>query len=438
MDHTIPLRQRIYEMLMKSQFWPPEQMLAYQRSQLAQLLRHAKATVPFYKTRLDVVFKKNGEIDWNRWHEIPIVTRADVRDRREQMLTTALPPGHGPTKTFNSSGSSGIPIAMEVTQVWAYANQAAMQRFCKIEGIVPAAPRASLASSAKDPKLLGVEYYFKQKAGRFSDTDNRAREIVLNRNLAEGRKLDILEAEGVTYLSDFPNNIEVLAGASLARKNPVRLETIMCFGQGLTVEQRTLFRTSFGARSVSVYSSAEGGLMGFQCGDSLHYHLNPEIVLVEILDSNGGVCAPGEQGRVVITPFFNTALPLVRYEQGDGAELLSPCACKSSLPVIGNISGRQDHFMRFPEGNRSAAGLGQNFLHEKLNAIAYQLAQVETYKLELRYVPADVNKQIDPQPIVAHFRELIHPKLDVVLKPVAQVPLNPGGKHQRIVCEIPA
>ena len=80
---------------------------------------------PFYKSRLDVVFKKNGEIDWDRWQEIPIVTRADLRDRREQMLTTALPPGHGPTKTFHSSGSSGVPISVEVTQLATLAKLAA-------------------------------------------------------------------------------------------------------------------------------------------------------------------------------------------------------------------------------------------------------------------------------------------------------------------------
>lgn len=90
MDSTLSLRQRIYDMLMESQYWPPEQMLVYQRSQLAQLLRHAKATVPFYKTRLDAVFNRNGDIDWDRWHEIPIVTRADLRDRREEMLTNSL------------------------------------------------------------------------------------------------------------------------------------------------------------------------------------------------------------------------------------------------------------------------------------------------------------------------------------------------------------
>ena len=93
--------------------------------------------------------------------------------------------------------------------------------------------------------------------------------------------------------------------------------------------------------------------------------------------------------------------------------------------------------MRFPEGIRTATGLSQKLLRENLNALAFQLAQVETYKLELRYVPADKNRPITPAPIVAHLRELIHPKLDVVFKPVANVPLNAGGKHQRYVCEIP-
>ena len=74
MNRTPSSSQRTYEMLMESQYWPPEQMLEFQRSQLAQLLRHARATVPFYKTRLDPVFKNNGAIDWDRWNEIPIVT----------------------------------------------------------------------------------------------------------------------------------------------------------------------------------------------------------------------------------------------------------------------------------------------------------------------------------------------------------------------------
>ena len=123
------LQQKILDMLMESQFWPPERMLEFQRSQLAQLLRHARENVPFYRNRLDPVFKSNGEIDWDRWLQIPIVTRADLRDRRSELLAAKLPPGHGPTKTFTTSGSSGIPVSIEATRLWGHANRAANRRF---------------------------------------------------------------------------------------------------------------------------------------------------------------------------------------------------------------------------------------------------------------------------------------------------------------------
>jgi phenylacetate-CoA ligase len=427
------MQQKIFDMLMESQFWPPETMLAFQRNQLTQLLLHARENVPFYKTRLNVVLKENDAIDWDRWHEIPIVTRGDLRDRRAEMLAAKLPPGHGPTKTFASSGSSGIPVAAEVTRLWGHANRAAARRFHKLQGI-EAKASATIAAAADNGAILSVEYYFKERGKPSPDKPNGVRELVLNRNLPESRKLDLLEANGIAYLFEFPNNAEVLARANLARKNPVKLEVVSCFGQGLTAEQKILFRESFGARSLGIYSSEEGGLMACHCGDSLHYHLNPEIVFVEILDADGMACGFGEPGRVVITPFYSTALPLIRYEQGDTAELQS-CTCGSRLPVIGNISGRQDQLMRFPEGMRSATGLSQTLMRENLNALAYQIAQVETFKLEIRFVPAKAGT-INPEPIVAHIRQLIHPKLDIVFRPVEEVPLNPGGKHQRIVCEL--
>ena len=95
MDSAPSFQQRIYEMLTESRYWPPEQMLAFQRNQLAQLLWHARQNAPFYKTRLDPVFTKDGDVDWDRWHELPIVKRHRLVDRRESMLANGLPRGHG-------------------------------------------------------------------------------------------------------------------------------------------------------------------------------------------------------------------------------------------------------------------------------------------------------------------------------------------------------
>ena len=366
----------------------------------------------------------------------PSSPRTDLRDRRDEMLATQMPPGHGSTKTYYSSGSSGVPIAIEATEIWAVANGAAGRRFYEQQGVDPAKARATFANINTAGSPLREEYYLRLTPDKPVSDDDKVQDIVLNRNLSETRTLDLLEARGVSYAVDITNNLEVLARANLKRKKPIRLEIIMGFGQGLTAEQRNLFQESFGARSLSTYSSEEGGLMACQCGESFHYHINAEIGLVEILTPEGKACKPGEPGRVIVTPFFSTALPLIRYDQGDTAELLPPCACGSELPVIGNITGRQDQLMQFPGGSRSAAGLNQKMLRENLNALAFQLAQVETFKLEIRFVPADAGRPIDTDQIVAHVRQLIHPELDVVFKPVDKIPLNPGGKYQRIVCEI--
>jgi phenylacetate-CoA ligase len=430
------IQKQIYDMLMESQFWPPETMLEYQRKQLASLLRHAKATVPFYKTRLDPVFRKNGEIDWDRWHEIPIVTRADLRDRRSEMLTTTLPPGHGPTKTFHSSGSSGVPISTEATALWVNANQAVARRFSQSQGLDGTKLRARTSNYKQNGDVLHAEFYLTQRDMPPTGGAHTSPELVLNRALAGSRKLELMKSEGAAYLVDFPNNTEILARLNMNRKRPVRLEAVLCYGQGVTEDQENLFLSSFGARSISVYSSEEGGMMACQCGDSRHYHLNAETVLVELLSPDGRVCGPGEPGRVVITPFFSTALPLIRYDQGDTAELQLSCTCSSRLQVLSNISGRQDQFLHFPEGIRSASGLNQKLLREDLNAIAFQLAQVETFKVEIRFVPDGTGKPVNAEAIASRIRQIVHPELEIVFKPVERIPLNSGGKQQRIVCEI--
>jgi phenylacetate-CoA ligase len=42
MSATQDFQHQFFDMLMQSQYWPEEVMVAYQRSQLQQLLRHAK------------------------------------------------------------------------------------------------------------------------------------------------------------------------------------------------------------------------------------------------------------------------------------------------------------------------------------------------------------------------------------------------------------
>ena len=431
MDSTPSLVQRIYQMLMESQHWPPETMLEYQRSQLAPLLRHAKATVPFYKTRLDPVFKENGGMDWDRWHEIPIVTRADLRDRREEMLTTDLPPGHGPVKDFSTSGSSGIPITITATAIAGAAKSAALRRMHTLHGMEDA---GNFATFVFPHELNGtITNHGDIPAWSFEQHEGGGKNIKVNLFLPDTEKLGILLEQGVTSLSHLPNTGEILAYQNNKLAHPLSLESFLTYGQNITDEQRQKVKDSFGARSISIYSSKEAGLMACQCTAGTHFHINDELALLEIVNGRGLPCAPGETGRVVVTPFHSTAQPMIRYEQGDLATFGETCGCGSMLKVLQAIEGRQDPIFRFPDRLGSEVLIDKSMLQKMLRAAAIQMAQTSELKFEIRYVAdADVTSGAKAR-INKHLRQVLHPELRFQYKRVAEIPRNAGGKQQRFV-----
>lgn len=121
--------------------------------------------------------------------------------------------------------------------------------------------------------------------------------------------------------------------------------------------QRVLFKQSFGAETFSLYSADEVGHIAAQCEMQNAYHINSEHMLVEITDEHGMACLPGVAGRVVITSFFSTSQPLIRYEQGDIATHGENCPCGKALPVLQEVSGRMEQFFQFPHGLKIAPAL---------------------------------------------------------------------------------
>ena len=103
-------------MLDESQWWPIERLTAWQRSNLASLLNHARSTVPFYRFRLNKAFRPSGAIDWDRWHEIPILTRAELSGQFQSLLSRSPIPQHGPVADVGSSGSTGHPVTVRTTR----------------------------------------------------------------------------------------------------------------------------------------------------------------------------------------------------------------------------------------------------------------------------------------------------------------------------------
>ena len=93
--------------LEETQYLAPERMEAYQRRLLDRLLRHARSQTAFYADRLAPLFRPDDSIDWDRWTDIPILTRKEAQANADALFARTVPPAAGETVTAFTSGSTG-------------------------------------------------------------------------------------------------------------------------------------------------------------------------------------------------------------------------------------------------------------------------------------------------------------------------------------------
>jgi phenylacetate-CoA ligase len=427
------LQHAFYEMLMESQYWSPQQLQNYQRSQLEQLLRHARKNVPFYEKRLDAVFPASGDIDWGRWEEIPIVKRSDMVEHREAMQATEHPKGHGASGTISSSGSTGRPIQITNNRLTALAANANRWRAHRWHGL-----DWSLTLAARGDPKPGSDPEQGRDLGPWGppwvETSRQGRAVEYMRSFSPQRLFDYLRETETRYLSWGAKNLHAVALE--AERLGVRLDIryVLTHGQQTSPADEAVFARVWGAPCLDHYSSKEGGQMAYTCPSGHGLHVNAESLLIEIVDADGRAVPQGIEGRVVVTPFVSTAQPLIRYDQGDIARFGARCPCGRGLPVIAGISGRTLAIFRHPDGRQMAKMLTED-TRVALGATFWQIAQVGPLSFEIRYVPVDWAATGDEASAVADFRRVYFADAEVRCVRTREIPLSAAGKYLEYVNE---
>lgn len=418
------LQRQFYDMLMRSQYWSTERMQEHQRSQLTQLLLHARRTVPFYEHRLDTMFRPDGTIDWDRWTEIPILTRADLRNSFAEMQASELPPGHGRRLITRSSGSTGQPTATAKSSLALMAGDAALarsfawhdidttKRMVRLYGDTPGiAPWPDGRTSGWGPRFLLEQRDTCLELDLFSSVE---------------QQLDFVHRFTPAYLSGLVTRLEAVALAARQQRLAINLEAILPFGESVSPRFRALMREVFDARVVEMYSSEETDKIAHQCPDEPCLHINSELMIVEVVDAGGLPVARGERGEVVITPFYNTAQPLIRYRIGDLAVAAGPCACGRHLPAIPRIEGRVFHLFRTPDGRMILPNVPDDAV-ARMGITQWQLAQTTPTTAEFRYVAAVPGSSPPADDLLTVLMGGIESELDIELRPMDAFP--PASKH---------
>lgn len=370
----------------QSERWPAGNILLHQLQQLQLLLDHAWHTAAFHRPRLEAAgYRPGAALTVEQFRRLPLLGRRDLQDAGGTLRSAAVPPQFGATHENQTSGATGEPVRVLRTAVDALLWQANTLRDHEWHGrdqsLKLAAIRALVPGVADPPHGVMTAGW-----GAASESVRKTGpSALLSLDADVATQAAWIRHHQPGYLLTYPSNLEALLIFFMrAGRNLPWLRAVLTVGETVSGALREQCRAALGVDIEDVYSSQELGYIALQCPVSGQYHVMAESVLVEVLDSAGNPCAPGETGRLVISSLHNFATPLIRYELGDYATVGGPCACGRTLPTLARISGRERNMVRLPDGTAHWPMVGFHRFREIAPVRQYQLIQHTLQSVEVR------------------------------------------------------
>ena len=411
-------------MLRRTQWSTPEMMLNYQGRRLEDICRHAYESVPFYRDRLEPLFRR-GKLDLRAWRETPIFTRVDVETHGDAMRALVVPLKAARESEGRTSGTTGPSLHFVQSEAAILISQCHYERTLEAHQIDRT---GHLAHIRLEPPGTADYPEGREDIGWNLDRPSaRISMLSIQESIAE--QAEWLARRKPTYLTTYPSTAGALARHVETSGASLRFAGVLTVGESVDAATREDVKRVFGCNIIDNYGATEIGYIAFQCPVGDGYHVCSEFALVELLDKDGNDAAEGQPGRVVLTPFYNFAMPFIRYEIGDFAIAANgPCPCGRTLPRLARILGRQRNIFTFPDGSQYSPWRWRIPFMPHLQAKQIQLVQTALDYIEIRYVPQHGAESPDAAAIEQIGRSVIHPMVLCRAVPVKEIPRLPSGK----------
>lgn len=417
----------------RSERFAPDEMRRRQSVLLDALFEHHTTTTQSFRDRLEHAdLYASSARGFARLRKLPPISRHQIQSARDTFNSSRIPSAHFPLDRVKTSGSTGEPVSIIRTAVnrlyWsafgmrdhAWNGRDVGGRMCAIRAGIET--RMELSDWGQPANLLGP-------TGRC---------LALPITTPVGEQVTVLDEFQPEILLVYPNNLRALVDEWHARKALLgSLKHIRTIGETVSDDLRRHVQANTGLRIEDSYSSQEAGPIAIQCPEGGLYHIMSEALVVEVLDDQNEMCAPGQTGRIVLTDLHNYAAPLIRYDIGDFASVAGACTCGRTLPTLGRILGRERNLLRRRNGDRHWPLVGFHSFDNVAPVRQYQFIQHTFEEIELRLVTDDALDDAQQQ----RFRSIAASALGGefhfrVTQSRTRLPVGANGKFEEFVCRV--
>ncbi len=235
-------------------------------------------------------------------------------------------------------------------------------------------------------------------------------------------------------LTGYVMTLKLLATAMQSQRvTDINLSVIFQSSGLLDEGSRRLLGSVFGSKIVDIYGSAEGGCIAWECETCSGYHVNSDMVIVELLD-DGKPVAPDSEGEVVITNLHSYAMPFIRYRQGDvGRWAEGPSQCGRGLPMMRIIEGRLGDFITLPSGKKLSPHHFFIALDTAVGVAQWRLVQETPHRLRAEVVADQNLGDRACQVAKANLEAVVGEEMDIFVSEVPSLPHNPSQKFRSVL-----
>lgn len=316
--------------------------------------------------------------------DFPVINKMTIIENRERMTSKEFLGKK--LHVMYTSGSTGIPFSLE---------QDPGKRLHLIAEIKATNDLVGYNSHERMLFILG-DINKDPRRSHFSKRQ-QFRENIYRRSVA------LCDEDTMSYLTNFLIKHKIVAihssGSSLQPlidyvlkkkipSNKFSLKTIITGGEMIPEKMKLEAEEAFGAKCLLAvkYSNEEMGIFGINSGVGSPYVLNVANYAFEILNMNDDTPAPsGQMGRIVITDFFNHAVPIIRYDTGDLGVIRNE---DGKWPVLITVDGKRRDLLFTPNDSMISGVTMTNLMKTAKNIKLWQFIQKDRDKYCLKVVPS--------------------------------------------------
>lgn len=362
----------------ESAFLSKEEIVTLQEKKLQETIAYLNTYSPFYKEFFSKArFNPLGIKTMEDLSVIPVTIKEDLQQRNEDFLCV---PREKIIEYSSTSGTLGNPVTIMLTQ-----ND--LERLACNEY----ASFVSTESSVTDvfQMMLTLDRQFMAGMAYYSGLQKLGAGIIrLGPGVPSLQWETILRLKPTAIIA-VPSFIVKLISYAQEHNIDINSTTVkkaICVGENIRNTDFTLnplgkkITDTWNIKLYSTYASTEMQTAFTECTECKGGHLQPDLLIVELLDEMGKAVAPGEPGEVTITTLGVEGMPLLRYKTGDICVYDdTPCACGRNSLRLSPVMGRKKQMLKY-KGTTLYPPALFDILHEMENVIDY-VAEVSSNEM---------------------------------------------------------